>query len=706
MSPIAKENEVPGRTPENSATRTSATNTRPDETASRPQPVALEVPVTVNGARTIEGSDKREPFSEATKTVLIFGSGAVIRLSSPVTPGQLLFLTNEKTKKEVVCQVVKSKNYRNVSGYVELEFTEPVVGFWGMRFPGDHVVAPSPAAATGSPTVPPSPPKVISSAVSAAPKTSDVKPAPTPLPAKPVETKATEVLASTPAAKAMPPAPKTGTPTPPAQPSEPKPAAPPVIKQEPTSGTGQGSTEALKLQAARLQEQLSSILFTGNQPAAQAPKAPTAAPNKASSPEARGKVLEMAKPEPTAAQPMPPRKVTPPPIKSSLDTEEVKIPAWLEPLARNTVAPASTQDLIEREKAKLAAKTEPEEQKVEAETKAETGAEPVIAAPEMVPPSQPQGEELGLYSFEKEFGGEENPTGRSRKGLWIGLAAAGIIAVAAGGWYFYKQKLIQQTAAAATTPAPNMQPTQPVAQSVIPTTASSAPNATTNAASSNKPDANAMVSNAQPPAAKAPSNPGSGEKVNPKAGQNARETTRDTVKESARTVPAAENEVVLRTVEPAQKKPGFGKVRLATPKVNRATAQLENGVSEPTLSTSDAGINTEALGSGLAISNAKQPAAPESALPVGGDVKPAKLTSSVSPIYPALARSQHVSGDVKIDALIDANGRVTSMKVIAGPTLLHQSAMDALRQWKYQPASLDGKPVPMHLTVTLQFRLQ
>jgi protein TonB len=61
---------------------------------------------------------------------------------------------------------------------------------------------------------------------------------------------------------------------------------------------------------------------------------------------------------------------------------------------------------------------------------------------------------------------------------------------------------------------------------------------------------------------------------------------------------------------------------------------------------------------------------------------------------------------VTVDALIDANGRVTTMKVISGPTLLHQAAMDALKQWKYQPAILDGKPVPMHLSVTLQFRLQ
>ena len=117
MAPIVKDVE-------NSAVTTApaAPVTKPpqDGSATRPQPVALEIPVTVNGARTVDGSDKREPFSESTKTVLIFGHGAVIRLASLVSPGQLLFVTNEKTKKEVVCQVVKSKNYRTVTGYVEL----------------------------------------------------------------------------------------------------------------------------------------------------------------------------------------------------------------------------------------------------------------------------------------------------------------------------------------------------------------------------------------------------------------------------------------------------------------------------------------------------------------------------------------------------------------------------------------------------------
>src|SRR5260370_12284894 len=164
MPPTVKENEILSARPE-TAQRLASTTTLSGETAVKQQPVALEVSVTVNGARAVEGSEKRETFSETTKTVLIFGNGAVIRLSSSVAPGQLLFLTNEKTKKEVVCQVVKSKNYRNVSGYVELEFTESVVGFWGMRFPGDRIGsvppsrAPSPAAvssflASGSPAIP------------------------------------------------------------------------------------------------------------------------------------------------------------------------------------------------------------------------------------------------------------------------------------------------------------------------------------------------------------------------------------------------------------------------------------------------------------------------------------------------------------------------------------------------------------------------
>src|ERR1700693_712191 len=139
MLPTAKDSTLLPSSPETSERAPGGATAGPQ--ISSAQPVTLEVPVTVNGARAVEASDKREPFSETTSTVLVLINGAVIRLSSAVAPGQLLFLTNDKTKKEVVCQVVKSKHYKNVSGYVELEFTEAIPGFWGMRFPGDHAAA-------------------------------------------------------------------------------------------------------------------------------------------------------------------------------------------------------------------------------------------------------------------------------------------------------------------------------------------------------------------------------------------------------------------------------------------------------------------------------------------------------------------------------------------------------------------------------------
>src|SRR4029077_10152863 len=159
-------------------------------------------------------------------------------------------------------------------------------------------------------------------------------------------------------------------------------------------------------------------------------------------------------------------------------------------------------------------------------------------------------------------------------------------------------------------------------------------------------------------------------------------------------------------VEPEITRPSLGKVRLAKPKVRRSASVQANGEIEPALEVSSDGAfaaGETSLGANLAESS-KQPAAP--AAPVGGDVKAARLISSVPPIYPSLAKTQPLAGDVRVDALIDATGRVTAMKVVSGPSLLHQAAMDALNRWKYEAATLDGKPVAMHLTVTIQFRLQ
>src|SRR6266404_1703983 len=99
------------------------------------QPLPLEVPVVATGARPGDQSEKRELFTEETETVLVFEHGAVIHLAAAVAVGQLVFLTNRQTGKEVVTQVLRKRSYRPTACYVELDFTEPTTGFWGVEFP-------------------------------------------------------------------------------------------------------------------------------------------------------------------------------------------------------------------------------------------------------------------------------------------------------------------------------------------------------------------------------------------------------------------------------------------------------------------------------------------------------------------------------------------------------------------------------------------
>jgi outer membrane biosynthesis protein TonB len=93
------------------------------------QATALEIPVTIQGARPVEGTERRELFTEATKTTLIFENGAVVNLASRVSLGQCVFLRNDRSGREILCKVL---DWRQVgqSGYTDLEFTARDSGFW------------------------------------------------------------------------------------------------------------------------------------------------------------------------------------------------------------------------------------------------------------------------------------------------------------------------------------------------------------------------------------------------------------------------------------------------------------------------------------------------------------------------------------------------------------------------------------------------
>jgi TonB family protein len=100
------------------------------------------------------------------------------------------------------------------------------------------------------------------------------------------------------------------------------------------------------------------------------------------------------------------------------------------------------------------------------------------------------------------------------------------------------------------------------------------------------------------------------------------------------------------------------------------------------------------------------PPPPDGAVRVGGNIQvPAKL-KDVRPIYPEDARAALISGVVIVEATIDREGHVSDAKVLRSIPQLDDAALTAVRQWEFAPTSLNGVPVPVIMTVTVNFTLQ
>jgi protein TonB len=100
-----------------------------------------------------------------------------------------------------------------------------------------------------------------------------------------------------------------------------------------------------------------------------------------------------------------------------------------------------------------------------------------------------------------------------------------------------------------------------------------------------------------------------------------------------------------------------------------------------------------------------QPALPAMSLRTSEGVTGGALTHRVSPTYPSQARLQRVEGPVLLDAEVGVDGNVHEIKVVSGNPILAIAAKQAVQQWRYQPFQLNGKPVPIHTRVTIQFKL-
>jgi TonB family protein len=84
-------------------------------------------------------------------------------------------------------------------------------------------------------------------------------------------------------------------------------------------------------------------------------------------------------------------------------------------------------------------------------------------------------------------------------------------------------------------------------------------------------------------------------------------------------------------------------------------------------------------------------------------ITPAKLVQPVNPVYPPDAMRNYITGDVKLDAVVEADGRMGAMSVLSGPAPLRAAAMEALKKYKYAPAMQNGKGVASHVKVTIKF---
>lgn len=141
------------------------------------------------------------------------------------------------------------------------------------------------------------------------------------------------------------------------------------------------------------------------------------------------------------------------------------------------------------------------------------------------------------------------------------------------------------------------------------------------------------------------------------------------------------------------------------------------GTEQPPLSVgiiggNPAGVTSGAVAGAILSGSSPQSTNPAPPLPrrvepmrIGGTVLESRILYKVDPVYPQLAKDARVEAVVILEANVDEQGNVSGVRVLQSHPLLEQAAIDAVKQWRYQPTLLNGQPVPVVGTVTVEFRL-
>jgi protein TonB len=109
-------------------------------------------------------------------------------------------------------------------------------------------------------------------------------------------------------------------------------------------------------------------------------------------------------------------------------------------------------------------------------------------------------------------------------------------------------------------------------------------------------------------------------------------------------------------------------------------------------------------GSGPVVSVAPE-RAPVRPLTVSTGVLQGMLIAPIRPVYPVIAKAAGVQGTVVVEAVISRQGTIESLRVVSGPQMLQNAALDAIREARYRPFRLNGEPTEVQTTITVNFRL-
>jgi TonB family protein len=685
---------------------------KPGETQ-RLQTLCIEVPVTVQGSRNTHPST---PFLEETRTVIVFPQGAVLRLSEIVVQGQILIVQNMRVKQEVACRVISSKPGATAKGYVELEFTQPAPGFWGISFPGE-AIAPRPV-------VPEATTEVVTAPVAS-----------TPIPTPPVAQPSATPMAS--AEIAMPLSPM---------------HAPAKLTPETTLELN----AAIAASFANLREAVMKPETSESaKPTPVERKEPAARPVVETSPapvsetrpssiyETKATPVTIAAPVQKAAMPPVSRNVAPPPSAPMNSTTRPmpETPVVSPAMPQNVARSESRQQSIARDPAPVSLADSmvesADEMMVQPKKRAQSGAQPDTLTDwrSGAKPSEATSPGLAVDSRRAsglasqgltvmsdlgaapDFGNqllsakaaERSRSGRNRM---IMVAAAAVVIAAGAGSYFWYAKAHK---ASATASISGSQPGNAPGSVSGAGMAGLAPNSASPNSTASNLQAAPNGAGSSPPNSRQANNPAAGNSGANNSAPGKSAANNPALKNSG--APAANSHTAdgkpsnAPPVASNARQPNVLPMNIAAPTApSRNTVQ--NTVAAPDLGSATPPTNTNANSPMMGtIISSSMPAAPP---PASGSstgssagtsvVKEAKLISSVQPIYPKMAALRGDFGVVTIEATVNEQGKVVAARAVDGPATLRAAATDAVSAWKYQPATLNGKPIVVHVTVKLMFK--